>query len=242
MRGPLWLQSPYTWPENIITKSTKETDAEKRLIREVMKACTERAHDSIDNLTEKRSIMETARVLAWVKRFIEKCMWAKVNNCPLTIDEIGRQQKFLIRRAQQDARKTQQFEGDAKTLNLQEKDGIYICKGRIQGEYPIYLPFSRKMTEKIIEHAHKETLHWGVALTMAEVREDFWIPKLRSMVKRIRKNCYGCKRFQVKPAPTPPPGSLPRERTEGNMPFTVIGVDFARPIKCKSRGKSEIKA
>ena len=85
-------------------------------------------------------------------------------------------------------------------------------------------------------------MHGGVALTMAKVREDFWITKLRSMVKRIRKNCYGCKRFQVKPAPTPPTGNLPRERTEGNMPFSVIGVDFARPIKCKSRGNSEIRA
>ena len=208
-----------------------------------MKACTERAHDSIDNQTEKRSIMETARVLALVKGFIEKCKGAKVNNCPLTIDDIGRQQKFLIRRAQQDARKIQQFEGDAKILNLQEnEDGINICKGRIQGEYPIYLPFNHKMTEKIIEHAHKETLHGGVALKMAKVREDFRIPKLRSMLKRIRKNCYGCKRFQVKPAPTPPSGNLPRGRIEGNMPFSVVGVDFARPIKCKSRGKSEIKA
>ena len=119
-----------------------------------MKACTERAHDSIDDLTEKRSIIETARVLAWVKRFIEKCKGTKVNNCPFTIDDIGRQQKFLIRRAQQDARNTQQFEGDTKTLNLQENEGgIYICKGRIQGEYPIYLPFNHKMTEKIIEQA-----------------------------------------------------------------------------------------
>ena len=53
-----------------------------------MKACTERASDSIDSLIPKKSILETVRVLAGVNRFIEKCKGTKVGNCPLTIDEI----------------------------------------------------------------------------------------------------------------------------------------------------------
>eukprot|EP00794_Sanderia_malayensis_P018542 gene18542-biopygen15623 len=33
--------------------------------------------------------------------------------------------------------------------------------------------------------------------------------------------------------PDPPPGNLPRERTEDTMPFDVVGVDFAGPIQYK---------
>ena len=124
----------------------------------------------------------------------------------------------------------------------ENEDMIYICKGRIQGEYPIYLLFNHNITGKIIENAHKETLHGGVVLTMAKVGEDFWVPKLRSVTKQIRKNCYGCTRCQLQPAPIPSPGNLPLERSEGNMPFSVVGVDFAGPIKCKGKGKSEVKS
>ena len=37
--------------------------------------------------------------------------------------------------------------------------------------------------------------------------------------------------MQVRAAFRPPPGNLPRDRTEGSRPFQVVGVDFAGPIK-----------
>ena len=126
MRGPSWLQSPNEWPEDIVTKSTEETDAENKLVREIMKVGRERAADSIDSLIEKKQIAETARILAWVNRFIEKCKGIKANNGPLTIEEIERQQKFLIRRAQRDVRETKRFEENARSLNLQQNEDILL--------------------------------------------------------------------------------------------------------------------
>jgi len=41
------------------------------------------------------------------------------------------------------------------------------------------------------------------------------------------RKCRGCKRFLAVAFANPPPAPLPRERTEGNTPFNVIGVDFA---------------
>ena len=79
--------------------------------------------------------------------------------------------------------------------------------------------------------SHLVTLHGGVGLTMAKLREEFWIPRLRRLVKKVIKQCYGCKRFQAVALATPPPGLLPPERTKGSTPFEVIGVDFAWSIK-----------
>ena len=39
----------------------------------------------------------------------------------------------------------------------------------------------------------------------------------------------------------PPPGNLPRDRTEGSRPFQTVGVDFAGPIKYLEK-KKESKA
>ena len=80
--------------------------------------------------------------------------------------------------------------------------------------------------------SHLVTLHGGVGLTMAKLREEFWIPRLRRLVKKVIRQCYGCKRFQTVALATPPPSLLPPERTKALAPFfEVIGVDFAGPIK-----------
>ena len=62
------------------------------------------------------------------------------------------------------------------------------------------------------------------------------------MVKKAIRGCYGCRRFHVKPVGRPPPGNLPVDRTGGNRPFQVVGVDFAGPIKYRVTKKTEGKA
>lgn len=81
-----------------------------------------------------------------------------------------------------------------------------------------------------------------VGLTMAKVRERYWVPRLRRLVKKLRGSCHGCKRFRARAYLTPPPGNLPKTRTEGSRPFQVVGVDFAGPIRYKSRANAESKA
>ena len=88
----------------------------------------------------------------------------------------------------------------------------------------------------------KATLHGGVGLTMAKIREEYWIPRLRRLAKKVIKQCHGCKRFQAVALAAPPPGLLPPERTEGSSPFEVVGVDFAGPIKYRKSSRAEGKA
>ena len=124
------------------------------------------------------------------------------------------------------------MEKDRLSLILQKnKDGLLECRGRLQGVYPINIPVAPPFANKNVEHVHKATLHGGVGLTMAKVREEFWIPRLRRLAKKVIRECYGCKRFQAVALAAPPPGLLPLERTEGSTPFEIVGVDFAGPIK-----------
>ena len=101
------------------------------------------------------------------------------------------------------------FEHHAR-LNLRRAGGILKCHGRILGDH---------YTEKLVEHCHNETLHGGVSPTMTKVREIYWIPRLRRLVKRaIKRWCFGCRRFHAIPFPNPQPGKLPKDRTEGDFP------------------------
>ena len=79
-------------------------------------------------------------------------------------------------------------------------------------------------------------------MTMEKIREKCWIPHLRRLTKRVINECVECKRFQVTALANPPTGNLPKERTEGSVPFKSIGVDFAGPIKYFSKKKREMKA
>ena len=72
------------------------------------------------------------------------------------------------------------------------------------------------------------TLHGGVASKMAAVRYLFWIPVLRKLTKYIIQNCYGYKRFRAMNChPNSKIRHLPRVRTEQNVPFEIVGTDYA---------------
>lgn len=155
-------------------------------------------------------------------------------------DEIEKQKHLWLLRVQ--SRGSESMEEDRLCLNLQKnKDGLLECRGRLQGVYPIYIPDATTFANKYVEHVHKATLHGGVGLTMAKVREEFWIPRLRRLAKKVIRECYGCKRFQAVALAAPPPGLLPLERTEGSTPFEIVGVDFAGPIKYRKSSRVEGK-
>ena len=243
MSGPSWLDNPDSWPEQIVAKPTDASESESRIIKTVMKATVQRKSDVIDDLLEKTVLWKTVRILAWVKRFAVNCRRSKRISGPLTTAETENQLKFLIKRAQGDGENSDQFKEHSQRLNLQKnEEGIYVCKGRIQGDYPIYLPSNHLLSLKIVERAHLCTLHGGVGLTMSKVRDEFWIPTLRSLVKKVIGKCYGCKRFYTTPMPAPPQGNLPKERTEGEIPFEVTGVDYAGPIYYKGIGGADRKS
>lgn len=244
LNGPDWLTDPDKWPASVMTEPNKDSEAEAKKIRETLATAVE-MEDRFDTLLVKHPYWKTIRVNSWIARFVRNCKTPKHLRTygPLTTAETEQQVKWWIRRVQERNSKTEKFREDQLTLNLQRNsEGIYECRGRIQGSYPVYLPPKVTLSEKIVQDAHELTLHGGVGLTMALVRRDYWIPRLRQLVRSVYTHCYGCKKFHTTAFHKPPPGNLPVERTEGSSPFQVVGVDYAGPMAYKVSKKKEGKA
>ena len=105
-----------------------------------------------------------------------------------------------------------------------------------------YVPDECELATKLVEQAYLTTLHGGLALTVSKIREDYWIPRLRRLAKRVIKSCNGCKRFRACALASPPPGLLPKDRTHGSKAFEVVGVDFAGPIRYRRKKGAEGKS
>ena len=122
------------------------------------------------------------------------------------------------------------------------QEGTYECHGRIQGDYPVLIQNKSLLAEKLVEEAHVQTIHGRVTLTMAKTRDQYWIPTFRQLVKRIIKRCYGYKRFNISHYPKPLQGLITTDRrSKQDLPFSVIGTDYAGPFICKTKGKRDIK-
>ena len=91
---------------------------------------------------------------------------------PLTKSEIEKLRKITSKVNKKAAKKSsEKFQQDCKRLNLfLNTEGIFKCSDRIQGSYPFYLPKESLLTEKIIQAAHKKTMHGGVTITMSYIR------------------------------------------------------------------------
>ena len=117
--------------------------------------------------------------------------------------------------------------------------GLFRCYGRVLEYNPIFIPREHPLAKSIIQHYHQSTLHGGVQATMGKVRERFWIPQLRRMVKSVRTHCNHCKKIMATPLNSPTTSSLPSFRTNFTQPFSATGVDFAGPIYHKV-GKKKV--
>ena len=117
-------------------------------------------------------------------------------------------------------------ESNGWRLEKDDRTKILRCVRRIQGYSPTYLE-NGLFVKKLTCHVHEQTLHLGVASTMGAIREEWWIPRLRALVKKMINGCHTCKVFSTKPYGKTSP--LPHFRTEASKPFHTTGIDFAGP-------------
>ena len=81
---------------------------------------------------------------------------------------------------------------------VKDNRNILGCWGRVPGYNPIYIE-GGLFGEKLTAHVHKQIMHLGVENTVSHVRNEWWVPRLRSKVKKVINQCNTCKVFSTKP-------------------------------------------
>ncbi|XP_072375544.1 uncharacterized protein [Diabrotica undecimpunctata] len=119
-----------------------------------------------------------------------------------------------------------------------DEDGLLRIRGRLdeardvisETKRPIILPRGSRLTLLIIEDYHKRYHHRNHEIVVNEIRQKFYIPKLRQLVKKIRTNCQNCKVKFAKPKPPEMSPLPPCRLATFTAPFTLTGMDYFGPI------------
>ncbi|XP_057368283.1 uncharacterized protein LOC130689299 [Daphnia carinata] len=108
------------------------------------------------------------------------------------------------------------------------------CAGRAKLPYevlhPPLLPAKHQFTATIVRAFHLSLKHVETDYQISFIRQHFWIPGGRELVKRIRRECEKCRRERAKPGEQIM-ADLHESRLEfGSPPFTRTACDLFGPI------------
>ena len=97
----------------------------------------------------------------------------------------------------------------------------------------IILPRNHSVAEKIVRRVHHFIGHLGREHVIAKLREDFWIPQIRVLVRSVPSRCIRCKKVLAKPliqqmAPLPAARLMAYE-----PPFSYTGMELFGPLHVK---------
>ncbi len=127
--------------------------------------------------------------------------------------------------------------------------GLLRCGGRLahadlsnDTKFPILLPARANITKLVILQSHLTSLHAGVATTLAQTRQSYWILRGRRAVRETIKGCLVCRKFSAPPYKLPLMPALPTSRVQESRPFRHVGLDYMGPIFVKNLSGDRQKA
>lgn len=99
---------------------------------------------------------------------------------------------------------------------------------------PIILPRRHRVTTLLLDWYHRKFQHANDETVVNQVRQRFYIPRLRVQVRLARKQCMWCRVYNATPT-IPRMGPLPKARlTPFCRPFTMVGIDYFGPYNIRS--------
>lgn len=165
----------------------------------------------------------------------------------LTPLEIERAELFIIRRMQREVY-MKEYErlrlnkriNNTELLQLNvfmDNNGIIRINSRVDLPKSIYaqkfapvVPRKSILSDALLFHYHYKFKHVGIESQVADFRSKYWMPQLRTALKRTQSLCNYCGFRRTQPVEYKM-SALPNIRTNCNLkPFEVTGLDCAGPF------------
>jgi transposase InsO family protein len=112
-----------------------------------------------------------------------------------------------------------------------------------QARHQLILPSSHHFTKLVVLAEHMRLLHAGPQLLIASLRETYWIPRIKNIVRNVIHHFLPCYKLKVQTSQQLM-GQLPPTRVQPARPFLTTGVDYAGPVHLRlglPRSKTIIK-
>ncbi|XP_055907255.1 uncharacterized protein LOC129942380 [Eupeodes corollae] len=258
--GPSFLYEDVSiWPKMKTNKMTRSNEEDET--NEFVGTISVPARFVLPDVMRFSNWSRLIRATAWIMRYKENLKIkgritrgdedAVYYQGELTTTEIEWANKLWIRQSQQNSfhkeivelRKNKVVSRSSKLYNIipqLDDEGIIRLRGRmsnIEGDQwlktPVVLDGRDKYTELLIKYYHDQANHIGHEGVMNEIKQRYWILKLKPKLRQRRKLCNTCKIRCAKPENTIM-GQLPAVRLLSNNPaFTFTGVDYFGPINVK---------
>ncbi|UYV81867.1 hypothetical protein LAZ67_20002729 [Cordylochernes scorpioides] len=234
--GPKWLQEKKEdWPVSKVQYDLEAIEEERRktVVAGFVAKKPEENPWYLNLYKGKREVTLTQilRVIAWMLRFKP----SEYKGDIISQEELDSAEKSLVKIIQSESI----GEEDPKMKQLhafQDKEGLWRVKTRIVNRnddelfrLPNLIPTNHPVTELIVKSVHEKMYHCGAQTLRSVLREKFWIPKARQLVRHVIHKCPRCRRFETKRVDVPE-ASLPQHRVRDVVVFEVTGIDLGGPL------------
>ncbi|XP_075161353.1 uncharacterized protein LOC142234153 [Haematobia irritans] len=120
-----------------------------------------------------------------------------------------------------------------------DNDGLLKIRGRTEHlsgyRDVIILPPKHRITFLVVNNAHKQYHHVVHETVVNTIRGQYYIPRLRVLYKRVRRECQSCRNEAASPK-VPQMALLPQARLAAfERPFTYTGIDYLVLTKSTER-------
>ncbi|XP_062713285.1 uncharacterized protein LOC134290231 [Aedes albopictus] len=258
-QGPAFLQDPESqWP----TERPGDTAEADVTTEEIRLVAVHRTVVEVIDIERFSNFNRLLRATAYVHRAVAVWKHSTSGTRSLKVlnqSEFAKAEGTLWRQAQAQAypEEVQLLEegqsvakgSSIRTLSpfLDEK-GVLRVGGRIEqapsisyeAKHPVVLPRSHRITYLVVLSFHQQFLHANTETVCNELRQRFYIPRMRTVVRSVCRSCQYCKIKKAAPVP-PMMGPLPKVRlTPFIRPFTYVGVDYLGHFEVRV-GRSIVK-
>lgn len=241
----LWFHGP-TWISSDVLPTTKtENPREMHQSSDISTFSTLSISDNQVPWSRFSSYQRLIRVLTYCRRWLTKKAGA------LGVQELGETEVCLLKQEQH------RLLGSEINILMKKKpwpkghyliwadpyldeEGVMRMGGRLRNalleenrKHPIILAKLSLLTKLIVRDAHYSHLHAGPVLMESIVRERFWVPSLKQLIKKEFRSCVRCIRCKGKTM-TQVMADLPIQRVNSCPIFSHVGVDLAGPVLLKA--------
>ncbi|UYV70036.1 hypothetical protein LAZ67_7001545 [Cordylochernes scorpioides] len=232
--GPPWLIEPALEIKKFINSSKKEFKEEEK-IKTYFGTIMCEIPSIVINCS---SLTKLKCIIAWCLRFVNNSRMPSHsrNREPLTLRELNDALLTVVKCVQSIEFSKEKhcllsnkpIPNKSRIYNLcpfLDSRGIIRVGGRLKNVNVygdrinrILLPRSHHITTLIVNNVHVHNLHSSTQATLAAIRNIFWIPSGRNVVRKILRTCMKCARFR-KEAPFQLMGNLPFARINRSRRF-----------------------